>query len=221
MIMLMRADQHGPQRRKPRYKSARTRPLWRRLRQWKGRKVPQAEISSAASPGQQGVSAKAGVDLGAGDRRGDFSLMTYEAMRMEVLYHLEQLPRIEQTALLVTATIFSWMAVTHNNIDSVGVALFIWYVPLVFSIFSFYRHQMAQLAIRSIADFIATKVAPELDAVEVCWEEQMRRSRLQRSGGHLFRVSNRIFWGGLIGANLLVPIVFVALRVTLPNLEAN
>lgn len=144
------------------------------------------------------------------ERGSDFGLMTYEALRAEMLYHLEQLPKIEQLALLVTATVFSWMALNGRDIGRPEVAWFLWYVPLVVSAFCFYRHQMSQAAIRGIADFIATKLAPRLGAVDICWEEQMRRSRLERNGAHLFRVSNRIFWGVLIASNLLVPVFFAA-----------
>jgi hypothetical protein len=47
-----------------------------------------------------------------------------------------------------------------------------------------------------------------MDAVSVCWEEQMRQARLNSRGSHLFRISNRIFWGGLIAVDLLAPLLF-------------
>lgn len=141
-------------------------------------------------------------------RRGDFILMTYEALRSEVLYHLEQLPKIEQLAMIVTASVFSWMAVKQSDIASFGAVLFIWLVPFFVTLFCFYRHQMAQAAVRGLADFIALKLAPEMDAVDHCWEEQMRRAREDSNGSHLFRISNRIFWGGLIAVDLLAPLVF-------------
>ncbi len=166
----------------------------------------QNRASSVATEAASATSSTTGAE--AAQRRGDFVLMSYEALRAEVLYHLEQLPKIEQLAMIVTASVFSWMAVKQHDISSFGAVMFIWLVPLFVTIFCFYRHQVAQLAVRNIADFIALKLAPEMDATTVCWEEQMRQARMNTKGSHLFRISNRIFWGGLIGVDLLAPLLF-------------
>lgn len=129
--------------------------------------------------------------------------------RQEIENFIERLESDQRNGLILTGAIWSWLATNHGALAGPGLfEQFVVFVPAVLMLFFFYRWHAMHMAIMAVAEY-TRELEKKAGVPPLGWETwlavQRRKKPLTASLAH----TNRLFWFGLVLANLLLALVWL------------
>jgi hypothetical protein len=135
-------------------------------------------------------------------RTDTFALTEYAAIREEAKWIIEQVDRLENTALIFSGAIWAWVGTQAWKLIYIPV---VW-LPLVLSILFFIKRESLRRSLGEVAEYMMT-IENHFIPQGGGWEHYLKSKKARH-----FRLWKRIFWTSLILFNLTAALLMILLN---------
>ena len=138
------------------------------------------------------------------ENKKDFLKAEYAALRQEILDTLQEVPKNERLALVLSALFWSWFVI---KVEDFNYLYFISWLPFALILLLYFRAISLDEKFEAFHKYLM-KIEKDFELGELGWEHF-----LDREGKDWFSGSARPFWYFLMAGNLLLALISIAIYV--------